>query len=207
MLGLAAAPAKTTVTGVEMFKKSLGQGQAGENVGLLLRGVKREDVSRGQVVCKPGSVKTYKVWCAPPGVAVWSGEPRRAAPGQPHTSPRRALLAARCADGVARWWCAPLRPQKFAAEVYALTKEEGGRHSPFTSNYKPQFFLRTADVVGEDAYAVWVWGSQGGTLMREEGVCTRPTRRRGGGQRGDVTWGAAPRDVSNARAACRQHPH
>lgn len=88
---------KTTVTGVEMFKKSLGQGQAGDNVGLLLRGIKREDVMRGQVVCKPGSVKTYK---------------------------------------------------KFAAEVYALTKDEGGRHSPFTSNYKPQFFLRTADVVG-----------------------------------------------------------
>ncbi|KAJ9522071.1 hypothetical protein QJQ45_005119 [Haematococcus lacustris] len=88
---------KTTVTGVEMFKKSLSQGQAGENVGLLLRGLKREDIVRGQVACKPGSVKTYK---------------------------------------------------KFEAEIYALTKEEGGRHSPFTSTYSPQFFFRTADVVG-----------------------------------------------------------
>ncbi|KXZ44229.1 hypothetical protein GPECTOR_71g590 [Gonium pectorale] len=89
---------KSTVTGVEMFKKSLNQGQAGDNVGLLIRGIKREDVSRGQVVCKAGSMKTYKA---------------------------------------------------FEAEVYALTKEEGGRHTPFTSKYKPQFFIRTADVSGQ----------------------------------------------------------
>lgn len=88
---------KSTVTGVEMFKKNLNEGQAGDNVGLLLRGLKREDIVRGQVVCKPGSVK-------------------------PHA--------------------------KFEAEVYALNKEEGGRHKPFFSNYKPQFFFRTADVTG-----------------------------------------------------------
>nr|BCL66135.1 mitochondrial translation factor Tu [Volvox africanus] len=89
---------KSTVTGVEMFKKSLTQGQAGDNVGLLIRGIKREDVSRGQVVCRAGSLKTFK---------------------------------------------------QFEAEVYALTKEEGGRHTPFTSKYKPQFFIRTADVSGQ----------------------------------------------------------
>ena len=80
-----------------MFKKNLNEGQAGDNVGLLLRGLKREDIVRGQVVCKPGSVK-------------------------PHS--------------------------KFEAEVYVLNKEEGGRHKPFFSNYKPQFFFRTADVTG-----------------------------------------------------------
>ncbi|GAX73602.1 hypothetical protein CEUSTIGMA_g1053.t1 [Chlamydomonas eustigma] len=88
---------KTTATGVEMFKKLLSSGQAGENVGLLLRGVKREDVSRGQVICKPGTIKTST---------------------------------------------------EFEAEVYALTKEEGGRHTPFTSKYTPQFFFRTADING-----------------------------------------------------------
>ncbi|WP_024279839.1 elongation factor Tu [Xanthobacter sp. 126] len=88
---------KTTVTGVEMFRKLLDQGQAGDNVGILLRGTKREDVERGQVVCKPGSVK-------------------------PHT--------------------------KFKAEAYILTKEEGGRHTPFFTNYRPQFYFRTTDVTG-----------------------------------------------------------
>lgn len=87
----------TTVTGVEMFRKLLDQGEAGDNVGLLLRGTKREDVERGQVVCKPGSVK-------------------------PHS--------------------------KFTAEVYILTKDEGGRHTPFFSEYRPQFFFRTTDVTG-----------------------------------------------------------
>eukprot|EP00884_Botryococcus_braunii_P010903 jgi/Botrbrau1/19814/Bobra.0124s0057.1 len=90
-------PVTTTVTGVEMFKKQLSEGQAGDNVGLLLRGIKREDVVRGQVVCKPGSIKPHK---------------------------------------------------KFQGELYALNKEEGGRHTPFFSNYKPQFFFRTADVTG-----------------------------------------------------------
>ncbi len=91
------ATQKTTVTGVEMFRKLLDQGQAGDNVGVLLRGTKREDVERGQVVCKPGSVK-------------------------PHT--------------------------KFKAEAYILTKEEGGRHTPFFTNYRPQFYFRTMDVTG-----------------------------------------------------------
>lgn len=90
-------PQKTVVTGVEMFKKNLNQGQAGDNVGLLLRGVKREDIWRGQIICKPGTAKT-------------------------HTA--------------------------FEAEVYALTKEEGGRHTPFTSSYRPQFYFRTADING-----------------------------------------------------------
>ena len=88
---------KTTCTGVEMFRKLLDQGQAGDNVGLLLRGTKREDVERGQVLAKPGSIK-------------------------PHT--------------------------KFEAEVYVLSKEEGGRHTPFFSNYRPQFYFRTTDVTG-----------------------------------------------------------
>ena len=88
---------KTTCTGVEMFRKLLDQGQAGDNVGVLLRGTKREDVERGQVLCKPGSIT-------------------------PHT--------------------------KFAAEVYILNKEEGGRHTPFFTNYRPQFYFRTTDVTG-----------------------------------------------------------
>jgi elongation factor Tu len=88
---------KTTCTGVEMFRKLLDQGQAGDNIGALLRGVDREDVERGQVLCKPGSVK-------------------------PHT--------------------------KFKAEAYILTKEEGGRHTPFFTNYRPQFYFRTTDVTG-----------------------------------------------------------
>src|SRR6187399_891070 len=88
---------KTVVTGVEMFRKLLDQGEAGDNVGCLLRGTKREEVERGQVRCKPGSVK-------------------------PHT--------------------------KFKAEAYILTKEEGGRHTPFFTNYRPQFYFRTTDVTG-----------------------------------------------------------
>ena len=88
---------KTTCTGVEMFRKLLDQGQAGDNVGILLRGTKREEVERGQVLCKPGSIK-------------------------PHTH--------------------------FTAEVYVLSKEEGGRHTPFFNNYRPQFYFRTTDVTG-----------------------------------------------------------
>ncbi len=88
---------KTVMTGVEMFRKLLDQGQAGDNIGALLRGTKREDVERGQVLCKPGSVKGHK---------------------------------------------------KFKAEAYILTKEEGGRHTPFFANYRPQFYFRTTDVTG-----------------------------------------------------------
>ena len=91
------ATTKTTCTGVEMFRKLLDEGQAGDNVGVLLRGTKREDVERGQVLCKPGSI-------------------------MPHT--------------------------KFEAEVYVLTKEEGGRHTPFFKGYRPQFYFRTTDVTG-----------------------------------------------------------
>jgi elongation factor Tu len=88
---------KTVVTGVEMFRKLLDQGQAGDNVGILLRGIKREDIERGQVLAKPGSIT-------------------------PHT--------------------------KFKAEAYILTKEEGGRHTPFFKGYRPQFYFRTTDVTG-----------------------------------------------------------
>jgi elongation factor Tu len=88
---------KTTVTGIEMFRKLLDEGRAGDNVGLLLRGLKREQLERGQVICKPGSIT-------------------------PHTS--------------------------FKAQVYVLTKDEGGRHTPFFTNYRPQFYFRTTDVTG-----------------------------------------------------------
>ena len=88
---------KTTVTGVEMFRKLLDRGEAGDNIGALLRGIDREGVERGQVLCKPGSVKPHK---------------------------------------------------KFEAEAYILTKEEGGRHTPFFTNYRPQFYFRTTDVTG-----------------------------------------------------------
>ena len=89
---------KTTVTGIEMFNKSLDKGMAGDNAGILLRGTKKEDVTRGQVLAAPGSVT-------------------------PHT--------------------------EFTAEVYILTKDEGGRHTPFFSGYKPQFYIRTTDVTGD----------------------------------------------------------
>src|SRR6187551_3120610 len=89
---------KTTVTGVEMFRKLLDQGQAGDNIGALVRGVNRDGVERGQILCKPGSVKPHK---------------------------------------------------KFKAEAYILTKEEGGRHTPFFNNYRPQFYFRTTDVTGQ----------------------------------------------------------
>ncbi len=89
---------KTVVTGIEMFNKQLEEGRAGDNAGLLLRGIKKEEIERGMVLCKPGSIK-------------------------PHT--------------------------EFQAEVYALTKEEGGRHKPFITGYKPQFYIRTTDVTGE----------------------------------------------------------
>ena len=97
MIGLGAEGKKTVVTGVEMFRKLLDQGEAGDNVGLLLRGIDKKDIRRGMVICKPGSVK-------------------------PHA--------------------------KFKAEVYILKKEEGGRHTPFHNNYRPQFYVRTTDVTG-----------------------------------------------------------
>ena len=88
---------KTTVTGIEMFRKLLDEAQAGDNIGALLRGIKREQIERGQVLCKPGSIKCHK---------------------------------------------------KFTAQVYVLTKDEGGRHTPFFNNYRPQFYFRTTDVTG-----------------------------------------------------------
>jgi elongation factor Tu len=97
IIGIKEKSAKTTVTGVEMFRKLLDEGRAGDNVGLLLRGIKREDVERGQVVIKPGT-------------------------NTPHT--------------------------QFEAQVYILSKDEGGRHTPFFNNYRPQFYFRTTDVTG-----------------------------------------------------------
>ena len=91
---------KTTVTGVEMFHKLLDQGQAGDNIGTLLRGIKKEDVERGQVLAKPGTITPHK---------------------------------------------------KFTCEIYVLTKEEGGRHTPFMNGYRPQFYFRTTDVTGSCA--------------------------------------------------------
>jgi elongation factor Tu len=97
IVGIHPTSTKTTVTGIEMFRKLLDEGQAGENVGLLIRGIKREDVERGQVVIKPGTTT-------------------------PHTD--------------------------FEAQVYILSKDEGGRHTPFFNNYRPQFYFRTTDVTG-----------------------------------------------------------
>jgi elongation factor Tu len=97
IVGLTEEPRKTTVTGVEMFRKVLEEGRAGDNVGCLLRGIKRDEIERGQVLAKPGSVKPHR---------------------------------------------------KFEAEVYCLSKDEGGRHTPFFSGYRPQFYFRTTDVTG-----------------------------------------------------------
>ena len=97
IIGMGADKLTSTITGVEMFRKILDRGEAGDNVGLLLRGIDKADIKRGMVICKPGSVK-------------------------PHA--------------------------KFKAEVYILKKEEGGRHTPFHNNYRPQFYVRTTDVTG-----------------------------------------------------------
>jgi len=97
IVGMADEPRKVVVTGIEMFRKLLDYAQAGDNIGALLRGVQRNEIERGQVLCKPGSVKCHK---------------------------------------------------KFTAQVYVLTKEEGGRHTPFFNNYRPQFYFRTTDVTG-----------------------------------------------------------
>jgi elongation factor Tu len=97
IVGLKEQAKKSVVTGVEMFRKLLDEGIAGDNVGVLLRGIEREDIERGQVLAKPGSIKPHK---------------------------------------------------KFEAEVYVLSKDEGGRHTPFFSNYRPQFYFRTTDVTG-----------------------------------------------------------
>jgi len=98
IIGMGAEGLKSTVTGVEMFRKILDRGEAGDNVGLLLRGIEKSDIKRGMIICKPGSVKPHAL---------------------------------------------------FKAEVYVLSKEEGGRHTPFFNKYRPQFYLRTTDVTGE----------------------------------------------------------
>ena len=97
IIGIKEEVQKTTVTGIEMFRKLLDEAQAGDNIGALLRGIKREQIERGQVLCKPGTIKCHK---------------------------------------------------KFTAQVYVLTKDEGGRHTPFFNNYRPQFYFRTTDVTG-----------------------------------------------------------
>ena len=97
IVGISEETKKTVITGIEMFRKLLDQGEAGDNVGLLLRGIDKTDIERGQVICKPGSVKCHK---------------------------------------------------KFTAQVYVLTKDEGGRHTPFMNNYRPQFYFRTTDITG-----------------------------------------------------------
>jgi len=97
IIGMGAEKLASTITGVEMFRKILDRGEAGDNVGILLRGIEKTDIKRGMVICKPGSVT-------------------------PHA--------------------------KFKAEVYVLKKEEGGRHTPFHNNYRPQFYVRTTDVTG-----------------------------------------------------------
>jgi elongation factor Tu len=97
IIGMGAEKLKSTITGIEMFRKILDKGEAGDNAGILLRGIEKTDITRGMVICKPGSVT-------------------------PHA--------------------------KFKAEVYILKKEEGGRHTPFHNNYRPQFYVRTTDVTG-----------------------------------------------------------
>ena len=97
IVGISEETKKTVITGIEMFRKLLDEGRAGDNVGLLLRGIDKKDIERGQVICKPGSVKCHK---------------------------------------------------KFTAQVYVLTKDEGGRHTPFMNNYRPQFYFRTTDITG-----------------------------------------------------------
>ena len=123
---------KTTCTGVEMFKKTLDQGQAGDNVGVLLRGLKREDVTRGQVLAKPASVKTHKKFLAEVYV-LKKEEVGRAEGADAHQPP---VTCRRC----------PTPPPH--THTHTHTHTQGGRHTPFVVNYKPQFFLRTADVTG-----------------------------------------------------------
>ncbi len=124
IVGFTEQPRAVTVTGVEMFQKTMDQGEAGDNVGCLLRGVERNEIERGQVLAKPGSIK-------------------------PHT--------------------------KFEAQVYVLSKEEGGRHTPFFNGYRPQFYIRTTDVTG----AIGLPGGRGdghsGRQHHDDGraACTR----------------------------------
>jgi translation elongation factor 1A (EF-1A/EF-Tu) len=120
---------KKVVTGVEMFKKLLDQGQAGDNIGVLLRGVERTDVERGQVLCKPGTIK-------------------------PHT--------------------------KFVGKIYVLSKEEGGRHTPFFNNYRPQFFIRTpTSPARPSSPRAWRWSCPATTSSSRSPSSPRSPSRRG----------------------------
>jgi elongation factor Tu len=141
---------KTTCTGVEMFRKLLDQGQAGDNVGILLRGTKREDVERGQVLCKPGSIK-------------------------PHTH--------------------------FTGEVYVLSKDEGGRHTPFFNNYRPQFYFRTTDVTGCHRAARRQGNGHAGRQRQHHGQADRPDRH---GRRPALRH---PRRRPHRRRRCRGQDH
>jgi elongation factor Tu len=123
IVGIKEATKKTVVTGVEMFRKILDSGQAGDNVGLLLRGVERKEIERGQVIAKPGSIK-------------------------PHT--------------------------KFKGEVYILSKEEGGRHTPFFNGYRPQFYFRTTDVTGNVTLPEGVEMVMPGDNISIEGALIQP---------------------------------
>jgi elongation factor Tu len=144
------ATQKTTCTGVEMFRKLLDQGQAGDNVGILLRGTKREDVERGQVLCKPGSIK-------------------------PHTH--------------------------FTGEVYVLSKDEGGRHTPFFNNYRPQFYFRTTDVTGSIELPEGQGNGHAGRQRVDHRQADRPDRH---GRRPALRH---PRRRSYRRRRCRGQDH
>jgi elongation factor Tu len=119
IIGLMKAPKKTTITGVEMFNKTLDKGIAGDNVGVLVRGLKREEIERGQVLAKPNSIT-------------------------PHT--------------------------KFEGEVYVLSKEEGGRHTPFFAGYRPQFYFRTTDVTGSIMELVGADGNKAEMCMPGDNI-------------------------------------
>src|SRR5690606_10579949 len=119
IIGLAREKKSTTITGVEMFNKTLDQGQAGDNVGLLLRGIEKDEIERGQVICKPGSIT-------------------------PHT--------------------------KFRGQVYVLTKEEGGRHTPFFKGYRPQFYFRTTDVTGSVLKLIGEGGAEAEMCMPGDNI-------------------------------------
>ena len=140
---------KTTVTGVEMFKKSLNEGQAGDNCGLLLRGLKRDQVQRGQVLCKPGSIVAHKKF---EGTEL-SQSPRSAVPILPlpvyvYRGVRGVQGRPFFNTGYTQHDRLTLTALLVPAEIYVLNKDEGGRHTPFFSNYRPQFFMRTADITG-----------------------------------------------------------
>jgi elongation factor Tu len=156
------ATRKTVVTGVEMFKKLLDEGRAGDNVGLLLRGIEKDDVERGQVIAKPGSIKPHKrfkgeiVGLRPePFKRVVTGVEmfkKLLDEGQAGDNVGLLLRGTEKDDverGMVLAKTGSITPHtKFKASAYVLTKEEGGRHTPFFNGYRPQFYFRTTDVTG-----------------------------------------------------------